>query len=506
MSTAVGQVRRVVTASAWTGVGSALPQVVFVASTPWLLGRLGADRFGALALLTSLVILATTMDGGVGAAMPRFLGVARGAGDARAARQLVNTGLALSSVAAVVLGAALGMVCAAGGHLLHTTAAVGAEAASLGGWLGVVVAVQLVGATYGSVLTAHEQFGSLALASAAGCVAYLPALLLLVPSHGLAGAFAAVGVRAAVTSAVSALRAYRLVPGRRLGLLPRAQAKELMAYALRAQVGGLAMLVNAEADTLIVAAFLPLRDAAFFALAVTVSTTVRSVPLWAMPILATRMSVSTARLGRAGAVDLYTRVQPAWVAALLAYAVVSLGALAPAVRGWLGPGRPGIGQVAVIASVLSAGYLVNLLSAPLSATARATGHPGLESRYGVLAMVVNVAATVPLAIVAGPLGVAIGTAVGCLVGTAYFAHLMRQVIPGSARRLLLPSRVALAPAVAAGAATAVLVALWAAFLAGSRWGSALAAVAVVAVGAAAGVQAIRRQGSRARPAARLLEA
>ena len=485
MSTSVSPLQRVLTASAWTGVGSALPQVVFVASTPWLLTRLGVDRFGALALLTSLVVLASALDGGVGAAMPRFLAVARGAGDARGARQLVNTGLVLSAAAALVLGVVVGTLCAAGGHLLHTTASVGASVAGLGGWLGAVIGVQLVGATFTAVLAANERFGAIALAAAAGCAAYLPALVVLVPSHALAGAFAAVGLRTAVTTAVAAAQAVRLVPGHRVGLLPRAQAVELLSYAVRAQVGGLAMLVNAEADTLIVAAFLPLRDAGFFVLAVTVATAVRSVPLWAMPVLLTRMSVSTARQGREGAVALFDRVQPAWASALLAYAVVCLGVITPAVSAWLGPGRPGIAQVATAALVLSAGYLVNLLSAPLATTARATGRPELESRYGVLAMIVNIACTVPLALVAGALGVAAGTAIGCLAGTVYFARLMRQVVPRRWPRLLWPTTVTVRPGLAAAGAVLLIVPAWALLGHQSRWGSAAAVALVVAAAVAA---------------------
>jgi len=490
---------RVLSASLLTGIGTALPALVFVVSSPWLLGRLGADRFGALALLTTIAFLASTLDGGVGASLPRFLGVARGAEDGRWARQLVNTSLALSVAASVLLGGALAGVGYAGAHLLRTPEAVRTETSSLAGWLGMLVVLQLVGGTFQSVLVAYERFGSSAVAAIAGSAAYVAGMVVLVPAYGLAGAFAASAVRAAVTVAAAGWQAVRLVPGRGCGFLGRTQARELLSYAWRTQIGGLAMLVNAEADTLVVASFLPLHEAAMFSLAVTVSTTIRSIPLWAMPYLLTRMSLHTARDGTSGAVALYDRVQRAWAPFLVTFGVVTLGALVPSVSLWLGPGH---GKVALIAAVLSAGYLVNLLSAPLAATARATGYPGLESRYGVVAVVVNVATTVPLAIWAGSVGVALGTAIGCLLGTAYFAHLMRAVVRGAWYRLLLPRGMSVAPVLAATATVAGVLPSCLAGLPSDRWGSGTTALLVGGLASAAAVlatRAERRGASGARP-------
>jgi O-antigen/teichoic acid export membrane protein len=106
------------------------------------------------------------------------------------------------------------------------------------------------------------------------------------------------------------------------------------------------------------------------------------------------------------------------------------------VPAWLGHEYAASG---IVAALLVVGYGINTGTAPLSCLVRAIGRPGLETRYGIAAMVLNVVATVPLAARFGLFGVATGTAVGTIIGSLAFPVIVRRGLPPLRRsRLVLP--------------------------------------------------------------------
>ncbi len=97
----------------------------------------------------------------------------------------------------------------------------------------------------------------------------------------------------------------------------------------------------------------------------------------------------------------------------------------------------------------------------------------------------------PLAVWTGSVGVALGTAIGCLLGTAYFAQLMRTVVPGTWQRLLLPSGMPWRPALAALLAVGVALPVTLATLPSDRLGAGMSTVLVTSLACAAAALVVR---------------
>jgi O-antigen/teichoic acid export membrane protein len=145
-----------------------------------------------------------------------------------------------------------------------------------------------------------------------------------------------------------------------------------------------------------------------------------------------------------------------WQIVVIGGTLIGVAALYPLIAGWLGPGH---GEAAVLGSFLVVGTGFGLLSGTGAAYLRAMGRPGLEGRYGVVVVALNVAFTIPLALLAGAIGVVAGTLLAYVTGVYWFLHKFWAVaddVPHMPlRRMLRPFALAV---VAGGVTAAVTVA------------------------------------------------
>src|SRR5450756_2632004 len=77
----------------WSAAGLSAPLLSLIVLTPSLVRTLGTDRYGAWALVTTLVATGTGLDGGVGAALLRWFGAYRVRGARVEATRLSLTAL-----------------------------------------------------------------------------------------------------------------------------------------------------------------------------------------------------------------------------------------------------------------------------------------------------------------------------------------------------------------------------------------------------------------------------
>jgi hypothetical protein len=148
------------------------------------------------------------------------------------------------------------------------------------------------------------------------------------------------------------------------------------------------------------------------------------VPLYAFSPLLTRLTTTFRREGRAAAADEFNRLERRWLPSVLGFGVVAVGAIGFSVPAWLGDRYLLSG---VTAAVLLTGYIVHVAFTGMrTCYVRAIGRPGLEARYSTVWTVSNALLTVPLALLAGMVGVVGATAATGVLASAYFVGLCRR--------------------------------------------------------------------------------
>lgn len=429
-----GRPRGLSSGMGYSGLAQAAPLVANLCLTPYLIHRLGLDRFGVWSLILVFLATLTVLDGGIGASLARFHAFHGAHGDKESTGRLVT-----GSLAAFLL---LGLIVTGLSLLLAPviTAAVDVpdhlkgDAEQLLVLLGPLLTLALASNSAIALLQANARFRPLAAVSVGASMAYAVSVVVLVREGGDLPLLALLTLgRYLLVTVAGLLVGARFIRVRRPLLPPRAELRDFGAYALRMQLSGFTVFLNGEIDALVIAAMLPVRYVGIYAAGYQAATGLRSLPLYGFPPILTRMTRVFARSGLPGAVREFPVLEARWLPAVLAYGVITTASVGLAVQVWLGRGLALSGAVA---AVLLAGYSVQVaLTGIRTCFVRAIGLPGHETRYSWFSTAVNLALTVPLTLLFGVMGVVLATAVGITAGSVYFVVLCRRLAGLRDRRL-----------------------------------------------------------------------
>jgi len=411
-------------AFSWNLFAQLAPMALQLGLTPYLLFRLGADRYGLVALVTAALAMVCALDGGIGSSAQIWFARYRGSSDWGQATRLLVTlavivagGIVLASLAAFVLAPALASV-------IHAPASLRSDEVLLIRTLTPLVLLTVLVNLGQAFQQACGQWRTTALQQAAATSSYaLAAFVFVSLGAGVRGIVLAYVVRQTLLLPAVAWRCWTLAhrDGRRWTPLPDLRA--FFGFATAVQMTTIAILFNMQADALIIGFVAPVSVVGYYSIGSNVAEQVRALPLNAMIPVTNDLAGVAGRRGIDEMAQRFRRLQTVWVAWVSGFCAVAAASGFFVVRNWLGPGT---GLAAVIAVILIAGHAVNLLTALLSTYTNVLGRPRLEARYSVVGLVVNVVLTVPLALTLGALGVVGATAVGEVLGSVYFLWLCRR--------------------------------------------------------------------------------
>ncbi len=462
-------------------VANALAVVVSaLVAVPLILDAVGTAGYGVWALGLAVVVYASMADAGLGPAVQRFTAVARGADDRAGTAQLLWT--TLLAYAAVGVLALLVLHLAAGGlvNLFGLPASLRPVAEEMFRLLGYAVAVALLASGTGHLLSGLERFGALAVSSIAGAIAFVVAIALLASDHGLPGLATALLIQQSVVFILRlwAVRGLGLGhPVRPVGL---GRLRDMVRFSLPLQGAAVADLVNAQSDKIVVGLVATLATVGQLGIGAQFADGGRLLAAAALGPIVSTLAV-TAGAGDLGVLRAqFAELHRLWVLGVLGAGLVGAMALTPLIEAWLGSGHD---EAALLGGILVLAATAGLATSSGAAYLRALGRPGLEARYGLLVLGVNLLLTIPLALAAGARGVVLGTLGSYLIGGLWFSTRLARHVPVVPFRDRRDAAIAVGAAIAAGGAALGAGMLAVAILPGR------AALPVVAAGALAAMAA-----------------
>lgn len=152
----------------WNLGGLALPLGVAVLTVPPLIGTLGQERFGLLALAWGLIGYAGALDMGLGRALTQMVSRLRGEGNLSSIPSVLATAGRITLVSGLVGGLLIGLVTVLGGaSLLKTTVTSPHELLGATLLLAIALPAQAMSATYRGLNEAYLNFRGISLLRAA---------------------------------------------------------------------------------------------------------------------------------------------------------------------------------------------------------------------------------------------------------------------------------------------------------------------------------------------------
>jgi O-antigen/teichoic acid export membrane protein len=423
----------------------------WMAVTPWMLGQLGAERFGLWSLLTVLAGAYTAFDLGLAGSLTKFVAEFRATGDRAGLRAVYTQGAVFYAGLGVLFFAAIALAREPLLGLFRIPPGLRPEAgAALLAAAGVYALLN--GFTFlSSVLVGLHRLDLwnrilmvTTLLQLAGVV------IVLRLGGGVAALFLNTGVGLLVGIVAARLVIRRLAPEIGLDRAPGPPGllRRMMRYSAALQIINLGVLAQFQLDKVLFGSMLTLAAVGSYELGYRLVAALWSVPALLLPPLLPAVAHLDALGERERVVRLYRRASRYVLAVAFPIAAGVIALAPPLYQAWLGAGHR---DAALAAVALAAMLAVNILTGVGSAIVRGAGRPGLEARYQLLSMALHLALSLTLiprwGFTGGLVALSVSTASASLWFGWLFHRYLGEPVGPFLRQVVLPP---LAAAILAG--------------------------------------------------------
>jgi O-antigen/teichoic acid export membrane protein len=456
------------------GAGSALPQrfgrnvimnyaaqgtaaLSAIIVTPLLLHHLGRTAFGVWVLASGIVLYLELFELGFGGATTKLVAEDAEKRPERALQTLNTTFFALVPLAVVALAGGTGLAFLFP-TVVHVPPALHNQVILVVIILSAGVAISIPGDTIGGALVGHQRFDMLGLSNSllVGCT-LVASIVIVELGGGLVALATALTVTGILFHFVRFLMLRRIQPGARIALhlADRGRLREVMHVSGWFLLSAVIYAIYNACDVLVVGIVLGLRAAAVYAVASKLAT----AAIMGLESLAQVFFPYASATARNKDLDALSEiVVDGTRAAMLVGMVISVVYLvlaAPGIRDWVGPGY---GTSARVLMVFSAVIVLATPVRVINITLSGSGRLPLVCLIRGAEVAVDLALSVILAHVLGPVGVALGT-LGGIALVRFPAFLLIGTTAVGIRPLTLLRRSVLPHVLPLAASAGVLLAL-----------------------------------------------
>lgn len=403
---------------------------------PYIVNRLGDERFGIWAFLGVFVGYFAVVDLGISPAVIKYVAAYYTSRDFERLNRAVNS-------AFVAMALLMGTLCLLGVafsrpflHLLKISPQNYSEA-----WFALIgFFILMIGqgslSVFQGVLNGLQRMDLMNLISIGTSIPYaLSVVLFLGHGYGLPGLIYANAITFALNLVLTVACAQRICPHYRLNplMFDWTMMKGLLSFGLQMQLNSLGALVCWHGDKIMIGFFLTMAKVTAYELGYRLAMTARTVPsflfMGLMPAAA-EVHAKEDREQLQRMFDLGSR----YLALFVFPSMIFLMLTAPMVMmAWMKELRP---ESILAARMLSVGFLVNLLGGVGTSMARGMGRPDIETRTLPLQFLINFGLCIPLILRLGFLGPLIATPVSTIAATVYVFYLFHAQLHLSLKSFL----------------------------------------------------------------------
>jgi len=391
--------------------------------TPYVVSRLGVERYGIWALLTSLVGYIGFLDLGIGGSYVRYIAEYYTQKDYSKVNFVINTGFLFCLGLTFILIPLALFLTEPLLIFLKLDPTTYPEIKFVFFWGVVIFSLSNATFVFGSVQAGLQRMDLTNIVAVVLTIPYaLGIILFLELGYGLKGLMVLIGIMWMIQTLVNFYIAKKILPGFSFNpfLFKREMFAELLRFGIKLQISRLSQLISFQVDKLLITYFLSVGMVTFYDLGAKITGSIRKLPLLLVSALVPASAEIFAKGDKEGLNRLYFRGSKYLFAVgtpLFFFIVVCSGML---VNVWMGPGYD---IASTVIRILSIGYFFNLISRVASSIALGMGKPEFEMKYGILMSILNFSLSLILIIKFGFYGVLVGTGFSLTLGSLYFFHL-----------------------------------------------------------------------------------
>lgn len=409
-------------------VGRFWNMLVTLLLTPYIVSKLGIQRFGMWSLVLVITSYFGVLDLGMGASVVKYVAEYNARKDYEAINRLVNGGLAIYLTLALIFMVSAFALSNVILNLLRIPTELVTEAKFILLIAVVIYSLINVFGVFREVITGLQRMDVTNLIALTVSVPRVFGVVLFLElGYGLRGLIINEALVFALTALLLVLGAFHLLPQLQLGrtFYRWRGLRQLLNYGIKVQVSQLADLASSQTGKLLLSYFLGLSPVAFYELGSRVVLTSKRLSRVLIGAIVPAASEIDAQGNQTLLCQLYLRGSKYLVLAA-APVLLFVAAAAPLIMAaWMGQGY----ELSVpVVQLLALGHLVHLLTGVGTTTAKGMGKPEHETRYSLLLLAMNTLLGIALVIRLGFWGVLIATPLSLIVSSLYFMALFHRLL------------------------------------------------------------------------------
>jgi len=396
--------------------------------SPYIIQRIGAERFGIWAVIGMLNGYFGLLDLGVETAFVKYISQYHAQGEHRRINQIINTGVIFYAALVLLLLLFMSLSIPAIFSFLKLSAPVGGEVRFVF-WTGAVVfCLGNILIPINALQTGLQRMDlSNKVAVCMSTLTVAGTVFFLERGYGLRGLAFTNAAVFCCTALVNNALAFRIFPQLRfdLKLFSKRELTSLLNYGYKLQVSRFANLVSFQADNLLISHFLGVGLVTYYQLGTTVIQQTRQLLLLFISALIPAVSELIARKDYSRVEMLYLRGSKYLISLSLPLTVFLIVEAPLIMTCWMGEG---FRLSVLVIRVLAAGYCAATVTGVASSIAAGAGRTDLDMRFGLLMASMNLALGVALIACFGLPGLLVATGASLTLSSLYFMHLFHKKV------------------------------------------------------------------------------
>lgn len=387
--------------------------------TPYIINRIGIDRFGIWAVVGILTGYFGLLDFGISTSFVKYISEFYAKKDYVKINQLINTGFTFYGVfAIIIIGLGFGLI----NPILHffNIPLELCNEARFAFLVGVIIfAVFNTFSPFGAIQSGLQRMDiSNKVAIAISVPQVIGTIIFLELGYGLPGLMVNNAIIMVISSIINFIIAFKILPELRFNpfLFTKEMFKKLFGFGYKLQIARMSSITSVQIDKLLITYFLSIGLVTFFQLGSTIVEQAKSLVLLFISALIPAFSEIDARGERQKLIDGYLRgTKYLGLIAVPLFTLIIISA-PQIMMVWMGHGYE---KSVWIIQILSIGWLCAVLGGVRSVVLQAIGKPSVEMKAGLVAAILNIPLSIILIIRFGFLGVAFGTSIALFFSVLY---------------------------------------------------------------------------------------
>ncbi len=415
--------KKIIKNTIFTSVGRFWGYALSFIITPYIVHKIGIERFGIWAIANTAIHFFLFLDLGIGSSFVKYIAEYNTKKNYKMINEVINTGLIFSLFFCLCVFLFSMLL----KNLVMTQLKFSSDLHGdvLIAFLGVlaVFIINYIFTVFKSTLYGLQRMDIVniiyVIVSIPGTVGLA---LFLHFGFGLKGLIYNSIIVALVTVMSYAMCVYRLLPQMIIGLrfVKMKMFKKLWNFGFKVQIAGFSEFINYSLDKLLLGYFMNMSMVAFYQLGSRVASTTCNLPSVLLPAVEPASSELDAAEDTRALNNLYTRGTKYTVFLAFPLTLFVIMNAMPIMHFWMG--KSGYEKSALAIQILIIGYSFVLVNSIGRLIARGMGVPQYEMVSALIILGLNILLSVVLIIIFGFIGALIGSSVSAVIGSLYFMH------------------------------------------------------------------------------------